>query len=75
MKIGRQIEHECPRCHLIAVRRPGRQSECTYCGAELVVARSPSEEWVRAYLYGSDGEGLRVRPLEGHQTERQAVAR
>ena len=64
MKIGRQNQLECPRCRLVAMRPPGRQKHCTHCGAELVVARSPSEEWIRAYLYGSDGEGLRVRPLD-----------
>jgi uncharacterized paraquat-inducible protein A len=68
MKIGRQIQLECPRCRQIATRRPGRQTSCTHCGAELVVARSPSEEWIRAYLYGSDGEGLQVRPLDEKRT-------
>lgn len=64
MKNGRETQLECPRCRLVAMRRPGRHTHCTHCGAELVVARSPSEEWIRAYLYGSDGEGLQVRPLD-----------
>jgi hypothetical protein len=64
MRIGHEKQLECPRCRMVAVRRPGRQSRCTHCGAELVIARSPSEEWIRAYLYGSDGEGLRIRPLD-----------
>lgn len=63
MRIGREIELQCPRCRLVAVRGPGRQEHCTHCGAELVTAKSPSEDWVRAYLYGGDGEGVRIRPL------------
>jgi hypothetical protein len=59
MRIGREIELQCPRCRVVAVRAPGRQDHCTHCGAELVTARSPSEDIVRAYLYGQGG--LRVR--------------
>jgi hypothetical protein len=62
--MGREVRSECPRCRLVATRPPGRQTRCTHCGAELVTAHGPSEEWIRAYLYGSDGEGLRIRPLD-----------
>lgn len=67
MKIGREKELQCPRCRVVAVRAPGRQERCTHCGAMLVAAQTPSEEWIRAYLYGSDGEGLRTRPLGDHE--------
>lgn len=63
MKIGRETERLCPRCRVVAVRGQGRQERCTDCGARLVTARSPSEDWIRAYLYGGDGEGLRIRTL------------
>jgi hypothetical protein len=43
---------------------------CTHCGAELVPAQSPSEDWVRAYLYGDDGEGLKIRPLDDREEVR-----
>jgi hypothetical protein len=33
----------------------------------LVAAQSPSEDWVRAYLYGGEGEGLRISPLDDHE--------
>lgn len=67
MKIGRQSELQCPRCRVVATRPPGHQRVCTHCGARLVAAQSPSEDWVRAYLYGGDGEGLRIRPLDDHE--------
>lgn len=69
MKIGRQSELQCPRCRVVAIRRPGHQKVCTRCGARLVAAQSPSEDWVRAYLYGEggDGEGLRIRSLNHHE--------
>lgn len=63
MKIGREIQLECPRCLLLAVRRPGRQTRCTHCGAELAIAHTSPEEWIRTYLHGSDLEGLQVLPL------------
>lgn len=56
MRIGREVELQCPRCRVIAVRGPGRQDHCTHCGAELVVTQNPSEDWVRAYLYGDNRE-------------------
>lgn len=67
MKIGGAAELECPRCRVIATRRPGRQERCTHCGARLVAAQSPSEDRVRAYLYGGDGEDLRIRPLDARE--------
>jgi hypothetical protein len=33
----------------------------------LVATQSPSEDWVRAYLYGGEGEGLRISPLDDHE--------
>jgi hypothetical protein len=70
MKIGPETQLECARCRLVAVRRPGRQTRCTHCDAELVEARSPSEERIRAYLYGGDREGLQLRPLGRPQLDR-----
>ncbi|MBS1888021.1 MAG: hypothetical protein JSU06_12620 [Actinobacteria bacterium] len=67
MKIGRQSELQCPRCRLVATRAPGHQERCTHCGARLVPAQSPSEDWVRAYLYGGGGEGVRIRRLKDHE--------
>jgi hypothetical protein len=70
MKIGREIQLECTRCRLVAVRRPGRQTRCTHCDAELVVARSPSEERIRAYLYGGEREGFQALPRSLPQLDR-----
>jgi len=54
MNMRRIDERECPRCRLIATEVGDRQSRCAVCGAELVSAHSPSEAWIRAYLYESD---------------------
>lgn len=67
MKIGRQSELQCPRCRVVATRPPGHQKVCTHCGARLVAAPSPSEDWIRAYLYGGGGEGPKVRPVADHE--------
>jgi hypothetical protein len=56
MRIGREIEKQCPRCRMVAVRAAGHQDRCTHCGAKLVVTKSPSEAFVRAYLYGERAE-------------------
>lgn len=63
MRIGREVELQCPRCRVVAVRGPGSQEHCTHCGAELVTAQSPSEDWVRAYLYGGEHGGRQIPPV------------
>jgi hypothetical protein len=70
MRIGREIELQCPRCRVVAVRAPGHQDRCTHCGAKLVAATSPSEALVRAYLYG----GERPEPNVSPATDREPVA-
>jgi hypothetical protein len=67
MKVGRQSELQCPRCQVLATRPPGHQKVCTHCGARLVPAQSPSEDRVRAYLYGGDDAGPTIRPLDDHE--------
>lgn len=71
MRIGREIELQCPRCRVIAVRAPGRQDRCTHCGARLVATQSPPEDLVRAYLYGDEHAAPRIGPPAG----REAVLR
>lgn len=73
MRIGGEIELQCPRCRVVAVRGPGRQDRCTRCGAELVPARSPSEDVVRAYLYGNGG--MRARRAREREEVADALAR
>lgn len=70
MNVQRDSGLECPRCRLGATPVAGRRGLCSNCGAELVPANGPSEQWIRAYLYG-DRDGLRVRALESSK----AVAR
>lgn len=51
----RNDHRECPRCHLIATKADARRNRCPQCGAELVSAHSPTEAWIRAYLYEGGG--------------------
>lgn len=64
MRFHTETEWECPRCRLAATPVAARRGRCTHCDAELVSARGPSEEWIRAYLYGDDRAGRRVRSFE-----------
>ncbi len=57
--MGRDIELECPRCRVVAAKT--RQIRCPDCGAKLVAAHSPTEAWIRAYLYEGD-RSRRVPP-------------
>jgi len=61
MARARNAEFECPRCGQIATGPAVRRGTCTGCGAELVSARRPTEERVRAYLYGPE----RLPPAAG----------
>lgn len=51
---------ECPRCRMAATQVAARRGRCTHCDAELVPARSPSEELIRAYLYGEARDRFHV---------------
>jgi len=75
MQIGRDTELECPRCRLVATRRVGRQERCSHCGARLVAAHGPSEEWIRAYLYAGDKARLRITRSEDADQLLQAPAK